>query len=119
MSSLSDCLLGGRQSDLGPHRPRQPRAWLDHRRPDSLGQTTQHDQVRRLQPGFQQAPDEDTGMLDPTASPQRPAAAHHLAFQDRVEQSGQHATSQIRHGSPGIVHLRQAGRDGLAFLCRP
>ena len=52
------------------------------------------------------------GCSDPAASPQRPAAAHHLAFQHRVEQPGQHATSQIRHGSPSAscISARRVAR---------
>ena len=43
-----------------------------------------------LQPRLQQAPDEHARMFGPAAPAQRPAAAHDLALQHRVQQARQH-----------------------------
>ena len=58
-------------------------------------------------------------MLDAAAASQRAAAAHDLALQHRVQQSG--STPRRRSGisATGIAHLGQAGRERLAFLRRP
>ena len=119
MRGLADGLLRRRQPDPGAHRPRQPGSWFGHRRPDGLRQPAEHDQVDRLQPSFQQAPDEDAGMLDAAASAQRAPAADHRAFQHRVQQPRQDAAAQVRHQRQRVPHLGEAIGERLAFLARP
>ena len=120
MRGLADRLLGAGQAGAGAHRPAHPRAGVGRRRPDAFGQPAEHDHLGRLQPGFQQAPDEHARVLAAVAAPQRPAAAHHRAFQQRVQQAGQHRAAAGRAGAAAPAS-GAASRHGqrLALLLRP
>ena len=119
MRRLADDFLGRRQTDRRAHRPRQPRPRIGRRRPNTLGQSTQHHHVRSLQPRLQQAPDEHARMLGPAAPTQCPTAAHDLALQHRIEQSWQHVAPLVRQLRQRGLHVGEPGRQRLAFLAGP
>ena len=97
MRRLADALLRVGQAGARPHRPAQPGAGLGDRRPHAFHQPAEHHHVDRLQPRLEQAPDENARMLDEgVAATQGAAAAHHLAFQHRIEQRRQRAARLIR-----------------------
>ena len=119
MRVLAHRLLRRGQAHPGPHQPAHPRSRLGRAWPDPLRQPAEHDGFRRLQPRFQQAPDEHARMFRPLASAQRPARAHGDPLQHRVQQARQGGAKLIGQHRQHRQHGGELGGQRLALLRRP
>ena len=104
-------LLRRGQPGGGAHRAAHPWPGVGGGGPDALGQASEHDRVRPLQPRLQQAPDEHAGVLPAAPPAQCPAAAHHGAGQRCLQQAGQGGGRLRRqHGQRGQQLAQVAAR---------
>ena len=108
----SDAALGLRQAERRAHRPVEPGAGLDRRRPGALVQPAQHQQVGALQARLQRPPDGEPRMA-------AEAWADDLGLEHGGEQGGPLAAGDGILARPGRAQARQRVGQRFAGIAGP
>ena len=119
VGGLADDLFGGWQADGGAHGSGQPGTGVSGRRPDTLGEATEHHDIGGLKPRFEQPPDEDTRVFCAVSPAQRTAAAHGGTLEHRVQQARHHVEPLVRQQWHRCLHRGQMDGQCLAFFAGP
>ena len=119
MGHEADGFLRRGQPGGAAHGAAHPGAGIGGGGPDRFGQAAQHDQVGLLEPGFEQAPDEDARVFGALAAAQGAAAADDLAGEGGFQQAGQRVGALGREDGESGEEFVERSRERLAVFASP